>query len=147
MNLVLSFGIALQAIVLQTNCPKSLTPGTIVAAQAVSTQANYPVVILACYTLDPSIFTVNMSTSPPTITAVINGTGNFSDSETPSGTINGSNVTFTLINQPLSGTLHLFLDGLRMKPSLDYTISGSTITFLSGVVPEIGATIVADYRY
>jgi hypothetical protein len=137
---------AFQAIVQQTNCPQSLTPGTIVAAQSVGTVANYPVVILACYTLDPSVFSINNGTSPPTITAVVNGTGNFSDSETPGGTINGFNVSFTLMNSPIGSSLHLFLNGLRMKPGLDYTIFGSTITF-TGSIPQSNDTILADYRY
>ena len=47
-----------QAIVQQTNCPKNLVANTIVVAQAVATQANYPVIILACYKLDPSVFSV-----------------------------------------------------------------------------------------
>jgi ABC-type nitrate/sulfonate/bicarbonate transport system permease component len=145
LTLILRLG-AFQAIVQQTNCPQTLIPGTIVAAQSVATVANYPVVILACYTLDPNVFTINTTTTPPTITAIINGTGNFSDSEVPSGTINGINATFTLMNTPINGSLHVFLDGLRMRPGADYTITGSTIQFTS-TIPQNGGTLLVDYMY
>jgi hypothetical protein len=59
-----------QAIVERTNCPKVLSPGTIVAAQAVSSLANYPVVILACYTLNASNFSIDNTTTPPTIDVI-----------------------------------------------------------------------------
>jgi hypothetical protein len=50
--------------------------------------------------------------------------------ETPSGTINGSNQTFTLVNTPVSGTEELHQNGLLLRAgaSYDYTISGATIT-------------------
>jgi hypothetical protein len=60
-------------------------------------------------------------------------TSNFVTRETPSGTINGSNVTFTLANTPVSGTESLFMNGMLLEPGAgnDYTISGATITMLS----------------
>lgn len=79
------------------------------------------------------------------------GSANFADNEVPSGTINGTNPTFTLVHSPVSGSLHLFLNGLRMTPasgsppSGDYTISGSTITMLN--IPGSGDFLLADYRY
>lgn len=49
--------------------------------------------------------------------------------ETPSGTINGSNVTFTLANTPASNSsVQVYLDGVILIQTTDYTISGSTIT-------------------
>jgi hypothetical protein len=36
--------------------------------------------------------------------------------ETPTGTVNGSNTTFTLANTPISGTEMVFLNGLLMEP-------------------------------
>jgi hypothetical protein len=65
-----------QAIVQQTNCPKVLSPGTIVAAQAVSSLANYPVIILACYTLNASNFSIDNTTTPPTIDVIGGAAGN-----------------------------------------------------------------------
>lgn len=56
--------------------------------------------------------------------------------ETPTGTINGSNTTFTLANTPLVGTEQVFLNGILQEPGAgnDYTISGVTITYLTAPV-------------
>lgn len=53
--------------------------------------------------------------------------------ETPSGTVNGSNVTFTLANTPVAGTEHVYLNGILQESGSgnDYTISGATITYLT----------------
>lgn len=56
---------------------------------------------------------------------------NFVYNETPSGTINGSNVTFTLANTPTSGKVTIYKNGVLQAPTTDYTISGGTITFVT----------------
>lgn len=60
--------------------------------------------------------------------------GNFVVSETPSGTINGSNTAFTIANTPIAGTVQVFLNGLLQTVSNDYTISGTTITYTTAPV-------------
>jgi hypothetical protein len=70
---------------------------------------------------------------------------NFVDSEVPSGTINGTNVTFTLANTPTSGSLHLYLNGVRQTPTSDYSISTNTITMVAA--PNTGDVLLADYRH
>lgn len=76
----------------------------------------------------------------------IGGSGGvtFVDNEIPSGTINGVNGTFTLAHPP-GTTLHLYLNGLRLTVSIDYTITSSTITM--STIPYTGDTLIADYRY
>jgi len=71
------------------------------------------------------------------------------DGETPGGTVNGSNATFTLANTPASGSLHLFVNGIRQRAGSgnDYTISGDTITFETAAIPLTGDVLLADYRY
>lgn len=71
---------------------------------------------------------------------------NFVTRETPSGSIDGSNVTFTLANTPTSGSEELFLNGLLQQSGSgnDYTISGATITYLSA--PLSGERLLANYR-
>lgn len=65
--------------------------------------------------------------------------------EVPSGTINGSNKVFTLANTPDDPlSLELFLDGLKQRPTTDYTISGSTITFVNA--PALAQDIYAYYQ-
>lgn len=53
--------------------------------------------------------------------------------ETPTGTLNGSNPTFTLANTPIVGTEEVFINGILQDAGAgnDYTISGGTITMLT----------------
>lgn len=71
---------------------------------------------------------------------------NFVDAETPSGSINGSNTAFTLANTPTSGTLKLYLNGIRLVVGAgnDYTLTGAAITMTTA--PVTGDSLVAEYR-
>jgi hypothetical protein len=74
--------------------------------------------------------------------------GAFSDGETPGGTINSSNTTFVLTHAPDPvGSLNLFRNGLRLSPAVDYTLTGSTVTFFVASTPQTGDQLVANYRY
>lgn len=75
-------------------------------------------------------------------------TSNFVTRETPTGTVNGSNPTFTLANTPTAGTEEVFLNGLIMEPGAgnDYTISGATITMLTTSIPQTGDKLRVNYR-
>jgi hypothetical protein len=72
-------------------------------------------------------------------------TSNFVVRETPSGSVNGSNVTFTLANTPTSGTEQVFLNGILQEPGAgnDYTISSGTLTYLTA--PLSGDKIRVTY--
>ena len=72
-------------------------------------------------------------------------TGTPVDGEVPSGVINGINMTFTLVNIPITGSVHLFLNGQRKTSG--YTVVGNTITYTGGPTPQTGDGHVADYRY
>jgi hypothetical protein len=65
--------------------------------------------------------------------------------EVPSGSVNGSNVTFTLANTPVAGSEQVFLNGLLQDPGAgnSYTISGAVITFFSA--PLSGDEIHVTY--
>ena len=71
---------------------------------------------------------------------------NFVDKEVPSGAINGSNVTFTLANTPVSGSEHVYLNGILQESGAgnDYTITSSVITYLSA--PLTGEKLRVTYR-
>jgi len=71
-------------------------------------------------------------------------TTTFVDDETPSGTMNDINVTFTLANTPISGTVKLYWNGMRMKVGVGFTISTATLTM--AIAPSSGDTLAADYR-
>lgn len=71
----------------------------------------------------------------------------FVDLETPSGAVNGSNLTFTLGQIPApAGSLQLFRNGLLMKATVDYSLSGNTVTFGAGSTPQTGDLLLASYR-
>lgn len=63
--------------------------------------------------------------------------------ETLTGTVDGSNVTFSIANSPLSGSVKIYLDGQRLALTADYTISSTTITFVEA--PVVGSVLLADY--
>jgi hypothetical protein len=71
----------------------------------------------------------------------------FADSEIPSGTINGTNTDFDIANTPVSGSVKVYLNGVRQEAGAteDYTISGTTISFATA--PLSGDKILTDYRY
>jgi hypothetical protein len=68
----------------------------------------------------------------------------FVDAETPTGDIDDLNDTFTLANTPVAGSVKVYQNGIRLKVTTDYTISGTTITF--NTPPTTGDLIVVDYR-
>ena len=75
------------------------------------------------------------------------GGGSWSINETPSGVIDGSNVTFTLAHTPIGGQIMLYLNGQYMTAGAgeDYILSGTTITMAAPLIP--GAKIRANYQY
>lgn len=70
---------------------------------------------------------------------------NFVFEEIPSGSINGSNVTFTISATPTTGTLRLYLNGQRLRSGAgnDYTLSTNTITMTTA--PISGDVLLADF--
>ncbi|HZQ50873.1 MAG TPA: hypothetical protein VFB14_01690 [Bryobacteraceae bacterium] len=73
----------------------------------------------------------------------------FVDSEVPTGSINGTNLTFTLANAPNpSASLKLYKNGVLLAQGVDYSLSGATITFLSTkATPQSGDSLLASYRH
>jgi hypothetical protein len=65
--------------------------------------------------------------------------------EIPSGLINSLNTSYTIANTPVTGTVMVFLNGLLQAPGggLDYTISGTTITFVKA--PHTGSDLYVYY--
>jgi hypothetical protein len=72
----------------------------------------------------------------------------FSDGEVPGGSINGTNTSFTLANQPSpAASLELYLNGLRLDPGTDFVLMGQAVTFLTASTPQPGDLLLASYRY
>jgi hypothetical protein len=90
-------------------------------------------------------FMANVGNVPPgTAWDLLAATSAPVDNEVPVGTVDGVNPTFTLAAVPATGSLHLYLNGVRLRPTTDYTATGSTITML--MIPQVGDWLYADYR-
>ena len=63
--------------------------------------------------------------------------------ETPTGAINGINVTFGISQTPAAGTLMLYLNGILQKPTGQYTLAGTVITMAAA--PLAGDWLQAVY--
>ena len=82
---------------------------------------------------------------PYASTSAVPVIGNIVIREIPSGTIDGSNATFTLANTPVTGSDQVYLNGLLQDTrGIDYSISGAVITFL--VPPLTGDRILVSYQ-
>lgn len=78
----------------------------------------------------PGVTATDDSGNDATIITIPGATGGI---ETPTGTINGSNVTFTVLNTPVFVTV----DGMIRYATLDYTYSAPTITITNGAPPFV----------
>jgi hypothetical protein len=64
--------------------------------------------------------------------------------ETPTGAINGVNLTYTSANPYSPGLLAVFLNGLRLRRSADYNETGAqSFAFLTA--PLVGDSLSIDY--
>ena len=66
------------------------------------------------------------------------------DDEIPTGVIDDSNKVFTLANAPITGSVKLYLGGVKLEVTTHYSISGKTITLT--FAPSTGEVLLADYR-
>ena len=100
--------------------------------------------VLTPVTLSGDVSAVSSAGSVTLASTVVKST-NFITRETPSGSVNGTNTSFTLANTPVSGSESVFLNGLLLEPGAgnDYTISTSTITFLTA--PSTGDKVRVSY--
>ncbi len=71
----------------------------------------------------------------------------FIDAETPGGTLDGSNTSFTLAQTPLPATsLEVFRNGALQQAGIDFSLTSNTLTFLSASVPQPSDILTAYYR-
>ena len=69
----------------------------------------------------------------------------FVEDEIPTGTIDGSNMSFTLANSPNPvNSLEVRKNGLIMMLTEEYSLSGDTLTLV--VAPRTGMNLRVDYR-
>lgn len=65
--------------------------------------------------------------------------------EEPTGLKNGVNLTFINSQVPISNTFALYLNGLKLKKDIHYTLSGDTITM--GDAPSSTDELISRYNY
>lgn len=70
--------------------------------------------------------------------------GGSSDSFVDNEVVAGSNTTWILSITPITGSVHLYANGQRLTPTVDYSIASDTITT---VLSWDAGTVIADYRY
>lgn len=82
------------------------------------------------------------------LTSILNKIDLIVDGETPSGTINGVNKTFTTAKSWKPTTTHLYLNGVRQKegPGNDYVEEIDNVTLTLTVAPIGGDVLIVDYR-
>lgn len=68
------------------------------------------------------------------------GSGSFTYNEV----VSGSGTAWTLVAAPINNSLRLFANGQRLTPTIDYSLSGSSITTVDSWT---AGTILADYQY
>lgn len=87
--------------------------------------------------------------APNTVPVVIGGGGGGSATtvwgETPTGTVNGSNATFTTAHNFVPGQLEVFVNGVRQKPVTHFNTSGLT-TILFSDSPITGDQLQINYE-
>lgn len=65
--------------------------------------------------------------------------------EVPTGAINSINTVFTLTQTPIASSPSVYINGLRQIVTTDYTITGTTLTFVTA--PSTWATLFVKYMY
>ena len=60
--------------------------------------------------------------------------------------MNGTNAVFQLVTVPFPSSVQVYKNGIRLAPTMDFTVSGQTITFKTVQIPAIGDVLLADYE-
>ncbi len=113
----------------------------------------------SCPALSPILFVQHGATGLVTISTCANGrygeiwqAERFADAETPGGSIDGANATFTLAHFPRpTGSLQLMKNGVVLRQGVDYRLERQTITMAAAPLAAVGV-VTADaleawYRY
>lgn len=77
--------------------------------------------------------------------ALTTGSGSFIIGETPAGTINGSNATFTTAQNFDPASVSVFLNGVNIINGVDYITTGQN-TILLNVSPVNGDYLRVNYK-
>jgi hypothetical protein len=68
--------------------------------------------------------------------------------EIPTGTVNGSNADFVLVNTPVAAqAVFVYVDGQIKYITTDWTINLGTKTITLAAPPQLGQTVYVVYLY
>lgn len=97
-----------------------------------------------CIQADPTGFVLD-KTSIPWILRVAGPV--FVDNVPLTGTIDGTNVVFTLPSVPNPpASLMLHRNGIMLTAGTDFTLAAAVVTFLEAAAPQPGDGLIASYR-
>ncbi len=104
--------------------------------------------------VDPTGMLASVSGAPSDCVHVDGSSGpcggaqpSFIDSEALSGIVDGANNLFGISTVPDPVTsLAIYRNGILQKSGQDFSLTGSTIQFLTGATPQPGDTLLASYR-
>ena len=163
MKLLLASILAISALKAQTGITLSATlckggtPSSTMVLMPVATLSNsgtpIPIFGFVCAQIDPAAFIFDKTTSPPTLRLKASSSSlPVFARETPAGTLDGVNTSFTLAFAPSSQcSVDIYRNGLLLTAQQDYTINGQTITFLTvgpnnlSAVPQPGDILNGKY--
>jgi hypothetical protein len=81
------------------------------------------------------------------VCGAVGGLISFVDGEVLTGTVDGVNTVFNLSRPPNPvSSLYLYRNGLFQRNTIDYTLSGTTVTFTANAIPQTGDLVIASYR-
>lgn len=103
----------------------------------------------------PPLSPVVIGITPPATTNSYNpippapNVPSFSDAEVPVGTINGTNLVFSVqfANGNTGKSMILTRNGIVLNNPADYNLVGKTITFVTPATPQTGDILQVWYRY
>lgn len=88
--------------------------------------------------------TVTIFADPVTHRLLVDSTGGSSTNFVDNEVVAGGGTAWTLAQTPVTGSQHIYANGQRLTPTVDYTITGAAITTVSSWT---AGTLLADYRF
>ncbi len=103
----------------------------------------------ALASINATVASLSSQMSSMALSSGIAGSTNssFIDAEVPGGAMNGANSTYTLAQTPNPvNSVAVYRNGLLQSPGVDYSLSGSTVTFMPTSIPRATDVVTAYYR-
>src|SRR5579875_868089 len=147
--LSVGFAVILSLVLIGRHQTKAAS--TAPAAVAVGFGNNMPT---SCATGYPTLFVQQGTTGLVTVNACSGGkyvtilrAPRFANQDTPKGTLDGVNSTFSLSHVPNpTTTVQLFRNGILQAQGVDYTLSAGVVTFSANAIPKPGDLLFAWYQ-